>query len=222
MKNRRNFYTLGLIFSLLIVLSAINPARAQSNDIDNPTPLPSTTIEGEGDGKAETIYYWFTAGKGDVKVTVDAKTDDRSTPLRVALLDADGKELLPIYVVAKGAGAREVGTRRFVRDTKVILKIRMDDDKDVKLLTYKIKLEGAIKVEETPTGGQEAGSTPTTTGDSTNTSVENTTTDSTNNSGGNTNATESNTGGKKEKTTDKIKKKVKKKAKETVKEIVDN
>lgn len=137
---------------LILTISAFTAAtRAQSNDIDNPTPLPAMTIQGEGDGKAETLYYWFTASKGDVKITVDAKTDDRSTPFRVALLDEDGKELLPIYVVAKGAGARETGTKRFVRDTKVILKIRMDDDRDVKLLTYKIKLEGAVKVEETPT-----------------------------------------------------------------------
>lgn len=214
--------SLVLILTILTLVSA----QAQSNDIDNPTPLPATTVEGEGDGKAETVYYWFTAGKGDIKITVDAKTDDRSTPLRVALLDADGKELLPIYVVAKGAGAREVGTKRFVRDTKVILKIRMDDDKDIKLLTYKIKLEGPIKVEEIPTGGQTTDSTPTTTGASTNASVENTTTEATNASNGNTTANESttttNTSEKKEKTSDKIKRKVKEKAKKTVKEIVDN
>jgi hypothetical protein len=52
--------------------------------------------------------------------------------------------------VAKGTGQREVGTKRFVRETKVILKIAMQDDKDVKLLSYKIKLDGAVKVESAP------------------------------------------------------------------------
>ena len=159
MKN--NFYAINLIILAILSLTFRAETRAQSNDIDSPTALTSNVVEGEGDGKAETVYYSFIATKGDVKITVDAKTDDRSTPLRVALLDADGKELLPIYVVAKGAGAREVGTKRFVRDTKVILKIRMDDDKDVKLLTYKIKLDGAVKFEEPPPTAESSVSTPT-------------------------------------------------------------
>ena len=61
--------------------------------------------------KPKPSFYSFTATKVDVKVTVDAKTDDRSTPLRVTLMDEDGKELLPIYVVAKGAGQCEVGNK---------------------------------------------------------------------------------------------------------------
>lgn len=207
MKN--NFYAINLIIPAILALILSAETRAQSNDIDNPTVLTANVVVGEGDGKAETVYYSFTAAKGDVKITVDAKTDDRSTPLRVALLDADGKELLPIYVVAKGAGAREVGTKRFVRDTKVILKIRMDDDKDVKLLTYKIKLDGAVKFEEPPPTEKPA-DTPPTPNDATTTST------------GSAPVTESNSGGKKEKTPDKIKKKVKAKTKETVKEIIDN
>jgi len=137
---------LAMLVLALCVLQTMT-AHAQSPEMDAPTAMTSNIIEGEGDGKAETVYYSFTATKGDVKVTVDAKTDDRSTPLRVTLLDADGKELLPIYIVAKGSGAREVGTKRFVRETNVIVRIRMDDDKDVKLLSYKIKLDGAVKIE---------------------------------------------------------------------------
>ncbi len=148
MKNKRNINALSLILLMILSLTFVSATQAQSNDIDSPTELTAKVVEGEGDGKAETVYYSFTATKGDVKVTVDAKTDDRSTPLRVALLDEDGKELLPIYVVAKGAGAREVASKRFVRDTKVILKIRMDADKDINLLTYKIKLDGAVKIVE--------------------------------------------------------------------------
>lgn len=199
MKNKKNHYAINFFILALVSLTLIVATQAQSNDIDNPTPLTSKIIDGEGDGTAETIYYSFMAGKGEVKITVDAKTDDRSTPLRVALLDEDGKELLPIYVVAKGSGSREVGTKRFVRDTKVLLKIRMDDDRDVKLLTYKIKLDGAVKIDtlsiEQPTNS------PLTT--NANASANAATT------------TESTTHVKKEKTIDKIKKKVKDKSQET-------
>ena len=118
--------------------------------MDSPTVLTASVIEGEGDGKGETVFYSFTALKGDIKITVDGKTDKYSTPLRVFLMDEDGKELLPIYVVAKDSGAREVATKHFVREQKVIVKITTQDDAQVKLLTYKIKLDGAVKVETPP------------------------------------------------------------------------
>jgi hypothetical protein len=155
MKNHQTllFKKSALVAIMLFAFASI--ATAQSGDIDTATPLTSNVIEGEGDGKAETIYYSFTATKGDVKVTVDAKTDDRSTPLTVSLLDEDGKELLPIYVVVKGSGSREVATKRFVRETKVIVKIGTREDKDINLLTYKIKLDGSVKIEETPAVGGE-------------------------------------------------------------------
>lgn len=214
MKNKGNFYASNLIALMILSLTFVIAAKAQSNDIDNPTELTTKIVEGEGDGKAETVYYSFTATKGDVKVTVDAKTDDRSTPLRVALLDEDGKELLPIYVVAKGAGAREVAAKRFVRDTKVILKIRMDADKDVNLLTYKIKLDGAVKVAEPPapeTSNENAETTSTEPSEQTNPTPtpSQTTTDSS--------ATE-----KKSKTKDKLKKNAKDAAKKTIKDIIDD
>src|SRR5207237_7161158 len=147
MKNKMNLHALNLI--LLVAASMVFGlnAKAQSNDIGSPTVLTATTIDGEGDGKGETVYYSFIATKGDLKVTVDAKTDYYSTPLRVTLLDEDDKEFLPIYVVAKDAGQREVKNRHFVREQKIIVKITTQDDKDIKLLTYKIKFDGAVKIE---------------------------------------------------------------------------
>jgi hypothetical protein len=182
------------IYGLAMILVLMVAAGAQSTDIDSPTALTSTVIEGEGDGKGETVYYSFTALKGDVKITVDAKTDGYSTPVQIALLDEDGKELLPIYVVALGESRREVKTRRFVRDTKVILKITTRNDNEVKLLTYRIKLDGTVQVE-----------TPAATSSTEEQS-----------------STETKTDDKKTKLKDKIKNMMKKKAKETTKEIIDN
>jgi hypothetical protein len=231
MKNKRNINALNLILLMILSLTLISATQAQSTDMDNPTALTSNIIEGEGDGNAETVYYIFIAEKGDVKVTVDAKTDDRSTPLRVALLDEDGKELLPIYVVAKGTGQREVGTKRFVRDTKVILRIRMDDDKDVKLLTYKIKLDGAVKVETplaptetTPTAEQTNPNPPTEQTTNSNTPTEQTQQPAEPTAvpslPENQKPAEANPSGTK--TKDKVKKKAKKEAKKIVDGILDN
>lgn len=139
-----------LILMIVISLTFIEAASAQSTDIDNPTPVTSNVIEGEGDGKAETFYYSFTATKGDLKVTLDAKTDYYSVTMDAALTDEDGKELLKISDVATDTGQREVMTKHFVRETKVILRIRLPKDDHLKLLTYKIKLDGAIKIDPAP------------------------------------------------------------------------
>ena len=132
------------VIALAVFALANISSDAQSTDIDNPTAMTSTTIEGAGDGKGETVYYSFDAMKGDVKITVDAKTDYYSTPVQVTLLDENAKELLPIYVVAKGDSQREIRTRYFVRDQKVIVRISTRDDSAVKLLNYKVRVEGSV------------------------------------------------------------------------------
>lgn len=136
---------LKIICLVVLLVSVSVMVQAQSEDIDNPTPVTGNLISGEGDGKAQTIYYMFTAIPGDLKVTVDAKSDQYSTPVVVSLLDEDGKELLQVYNIAVGAGHREVKSRRFVRTQKVIVKIALREDAQVKLVSYKIKLDGAIQ-----------------------------------------------------------------------------
>jgi hypothetical protein len=228
MKNNKNFYALNLILLAILSLTFARATQAQSTDMDSPTELTSNVITGEGDGTAETFYYSFTATKGDVKITVDAKTDYYSTPFKVTLMDEDGKELLPIYFVAKDTGQREVKTKRFVRETKVIVRIALEKDAHVKLLTYKIKLDGAVKIAEpTPTAMPIPTATPTA---ETNAMAptEQTTPPPTEQTASSPPAsetsakTDSTTTAKKTTTTDKIKKKAKDAAKKTIKDIIDN
>jgi hypothetical protein len=142
---------LGAFCAVLVVMFAVGGiAVGQSEDLDNPTPVSSNIVSGEGDGKATTYYYSFMAGPGDVKLTVDGKTDKYSSPLRVKLADEDGKDLLDVYVVANNPSKREVGQRRFVRSQKVIMSVSMNDDAQVKLLGFKIKLDGAVVFETAP------------------------------------------------------------------------
>src|SRR5688500_14516300 len=123
-KRRWNFMEARFAFLALLLLAAsVVPSAAQSSDPDSPTPLTSNVIEGEGDGEAAVYYYRFAAGPGEVKVTVDAKTDYYSTPLEIQLSDRDGKELENIYVVATGAGKREVKWHKYMRQMPVVLRI---------------------------------------------------------------------------------------------------
>ena len=151
---------MNLLLTAAIMLTFGLAHHAQSTDIDQPTVLTSNVVEGEGDGKAETFYYTFTATKGDLKVTLDAKTDYYSVIMDAALTDEDGKELLKMSAVANDTGKREVMTKHFVRETKVILRVRLPKDEHVKLLTYRIKLEGAIKIDPPATPAEITTATP--------------------------------------------------------------
>jgi cell division septation protein DedD len=221
MKNKLNTYALNLILLAVLSLTFAGATQAQSTDMDSPTELTSNVITGEGDGTAETFYYSFTATKGDVKVTVDAKTDYYSTLFKVTLMDEDGKELLPIYIVAIDTGQREVKTKHFVRDTKVIVRIALEKNAHVKLLTYKIKLDGAVKIVEptpvaTPTPETSSAMPPT---EQTQQPAEPSATPS---SPENQTPAAANPGDTKPKTKDKVKKKAKKTAKKILDGILDD
>jgi hypothetical protein len=149
MKNNARFYGIELLLLVIVSMALVVTSRAQSTDMDSPTAMTTNVITGEGDGKGESLYYGFTATPGDLKMTVDAKTDKYSTPLDVALLTPDGKELLTVTVVAGDKMERKTGTKHFVREQNVILRISTREDKEVKLLTYKVRLDGSIKIEAT-------------------------------------------------------------------------
>jgi hypothetical protein len=140
MKNDRTLNVWNAMIIAIVSLTFMGTAGAQSS-MDKPTKVEQNVIEGEGDGKAETLYYYIDVNKGTIKVVVDAKTDDRSTPLRVTLMDEDGKELLPIYVVATGSGKRETASRKLVKGMRVVVKIATQDDPQVNHLTYKIRFQ---------------------------------------------------------------------------------
>jgi hypothetical protein len=156
-------------FTLMAICLGFTAAlRAQTSSIDKPIKIEQNVIEAEGDGKAETLYYYIDVNKGTLKVVVDAKTDDRSTPLRVTLMDEDGKELLPIYVVATGSGKRETASRKLVKGMRVVIKIATQDDPQVNHLTYKIRLQVPEDVPQPTASITENGtsSAPTQEGDS--------------------------------------------------------
>jgi hypothetical protein len=147
MKNYRDRGVLNLVAVVVWCLMTVMAAGAQSTDMDSPTALTSNVITGEGDGKGESLYYSFIATQGDVKLTLDAKTDNYSTRVEVVFLTEDGKELLQVTAVAGDKMERVVGTKHFVREQKVILRISTREDKQVKLLTYKIRLDGSVKIQ---------------------------------------------------------------------------
>jgi hypothetical protein len=131
----------GLLFLALVLLAI--PASAQSTDRDNPTQLSSNEVKDEGTGKSVEYYYGFTAGPGEVTITVDLKAKAYSTAVRFELLDAESNQILAHNMnAATTTGAERVVKKARVREKQaVVLKLVLDSNTG----EYMIRLGGAVE-----------------------------------------------------------------------------
>jgi hypothetical protein len=160
---RRIQFTCALLF--MFVWFAFAPrvlSQEPSADRKNPTSFTANSIEGEYDGDATTHYFRFIANKGEVKVSVNAKTKAYSTLMDVELLDESGKSLEKFSVAANMSGRTEAVTRSFVRRQPVIVKVFMREDREIKHLKYEIDLAGPVEFDG---GATAAPATPTAQGE---------------------------------------------------------
>ena len=148
----RRLPELFVIIALLLAIGVPAAAQSVSTDADNPTPMASNVVSGKSNGKAKTVYYSFVAtgtDPGEIKVKVTANTDERSTNLRVNFLDDDGQKVMDeIYVIPNRDPATKVARHTFADRQKVIMRVTLPDDAQVKLLTYKIEVTGAVEFEQ--------------------------------------------------------------------------
>lgn len=136
-----------LLASLLLAIAAI-AANAQSTDRDNPTPLTSNTIKGNGIGKKVENYYSFTAGPGEVVVTVDLKANAGSTNADVEIFDAESKIF---YLYPNATTTNEHAVKKFTLSSEQALILRLALDSSAG--AYSIKLAGPIQLTTgAPTG----------------------------------------------------------------------
>jgi hypothetical protein len=96
-----------LAISLLALIAATGSAFAQSTDRDHPTPFTSDEIKGELNGEEIEYFYSFTAGPGEVTITVDVKSSGGTTGTAFELLDSDANKVL---ICCEGAQADSTGT----------------------------------------------------------------------------------------------------------------
>jgi|SRR5688500_18315041 len=139
---------------MLTAFVAYATAQSVSTDPDSPTPMTTNIVTGKSNGKAKTIYYSFVATAaepGEVKVKVTASTDERSTNMRINFLDDDGQKLMDeIYVIPNRDPAIKIGKHTFADRQKVIMRVTLPDDPQLKLLNYKIEVMGAVEFETPP------------------------------------------------------------------------
>lgn len=98
--------TLLPILGLLLLLTATGSAFAQSTDRDHPTVLRSNEITGDLTSAEVEYFYSFTAGAGEVTITVDVKSSGGTTGTAFELLDGDANKAL---ICCEGAQADSDG-----------------------------------------------------------------------------------------------------------------
>jgi hypothetical protein len=135
MKSRRI-----LLLTLLLMAATAIGVNAQSQDRENPTPLIANTIKGNGIGKKVEYYYSFTAGPGEVAVTVDLKAKAGSTNADVEIFDQDSKIF---YVYPNATTTAEHAVKRFTLSSKQPLILRLSFDSSAG--EYSIKLSGPVE-----------------------------------------------------------------------------
>ena len=124
-------------------------AEVPSTNIDKPTLLTSKEIRGNGVGENISYYYTFSAGPGEVKVTVDSKSKPGLLPIRpgefndavaVEVSDLDAKRLFYVKMDYKAIGTRKVERFQLGRRQQIIMRILLGKF----TLDYMVRVEGSI------------------------------------------------------------------------------
>ena len=135
--------------TLLVLIAATGSAFAQSTDRDHPTPFRSDEVKGELKGEEIEYFYSFTAGAGEVTITVDVKSSGGTTGTAFELLDADANKVLICCEGAQagstGESGREIASIKLGKRQTVILHLTPFKYGNG---TYRVRISGAAALAE--------------------------------------------------------------------------
>ena len=92
------------VISLLLLIVATSAAVAQSGDRDHPTPLNSDELRGVLHGNGGEFFYSFTAGPGELTLTVEVKSREGTLAMPFELLDTNAADVLLCCEFAQADG----------------------------------------------------------------------------------------------------------------------
>ena len=132
----------GAFFILLIALiGSTQGAAAQSDNAANPTPLTGNTLSGNIAHKdAQSYYYTFTAGPGDITFALSVKSNGNFSYMEMEILDLSKRTLLRMD--ASSNGAVKKSTLKF--DSQQTLLMRLASARTSDGGAFNIKINGLI------------------------------------------------------------------------------
>ncbi|MEP6789070.1 MAG: hypothetical protein ABJB40_11605 [Acidobacteriota bacterium] len=143
-----------LATGLLLLLAATTFTFAKSSDRDSPTPVNSAEITGNMDDHGKESFYSFTAGPGEVTITVDVKAQrENQGLLNFEVLARNGATPLECCHFAQGNGGgtgRDVATFKLTKRQTVILHTT---NGPIGGGTFRIRIAGATMFNSASGGG---------------------------------------------------------------------
>ena len=109
--------SLWTVLSLLLLMAATTIVVAQSGDRDRPTPINNNELRGSLYGRGGESFYSFTAGPGDLTMTVEVKSTDGTLAMPFELLEANAADSILCCEFAQAATTGETG--RVVKTVKI-------------------------------------------------------------------------------------------------------
>lgn len=106
-----------IVLSLVFMTVATAATAAQSTNRDRPTPLVSNELSGNLEGRGGETFYSFTAGPGELTITVDVKSSEGTLAMPFELLSANGADVLLCCEYAQADAPGETG--RAVKSIKL-------------------------------------------------------------------------------------------------------
>jgi hypothetical protein len=109
--------TLLAVLSLSLVIVAAGVAVAQSRDRDHPTPINNSELRGSLNGRGGESFYSFTAGPGEVTITVEVRSIDGTLAMPFELLEANASNSILCCEFAQASAPGETG--RVVKTVRI-------------------------------------------------------------------------------------------------------
>jgi hypothetical protein len=133
------------VLSLLLLIAATSVVVAQSRDRDRPTPINNNELRGVLNGRGGESFYSFTAGPGDLTITVEVKSTDGTLAMPFELLEANAADSILCCEFAQAGTTGETG--------RVVKTVRIKSRRTVVLHlteyeygagTFLVRLSGAV------------------------------------------------------------------------------
>jgi hypothetical protein len=137
-----------LVFGLALILALASMATAQSSNRDNPTVLSSGEISGSLNNHDGENFYSFTAGPGELTITVDVTVNHRRDETQIGVLNFEllGQNASTSLLCCEFAQTGDGGTGRDVKSVRLTRRqtvILHTTNGPVGGGTFRVRLSGA-------------------------------------------------------------------------------
>ena len=132
---------------------AASPLASLFADRDQPKPLVANPIFG-GQGTTRDVYYGFTAGPGEIKLTLNVIAGGSATSVEFFGTESERLQFADNSAIfsVSSSGHNEQDSNRLVLDRRQPVVLRLSNSYPKDLRAYRLRFEGPVEVAQDPSG----------------------------------------------------------------------